>query len=149
MVERQFNKKVKIVRTDNGTEFTCMSAYFLEHGMVHQTSCRDSPQQNGQVERKHRHILNVARALRFQANLPVEFWGECVLTAGYLINRTPSSLLGNRTPYKILFGQPPSYTHLRTFGCLCFGKSINRDKDKFASRARRCIFVGYPYAKKG
>jgi transposase InsO family protein len=81
MVERQYNKKVKIVRSDNGTEFICMKKYFLEHGIIFQTSCTGTPQQNGRVERKHRHILNVARALRFQGNLPIDFWGECVLTA--------------------------------------------------------------------
>jgi hypothetical protein len=72
MVERQYNRKVKIVRSDNGTEFTCMKSYFLEQGIIFQTSCTGTPQQNGRVERKHRHILNVARALRFQGNLPID-----------------------------------------------------------------------------
>ena len=149
MTKRQFQKDVKIVRSDNGTEFAGLHNYFSENGILHQTSCVGTPQQNGRVERKHRHILNVARALRFQANLPIKFWGECVLTAGYLINRTPSKLLGGKTPYEILFGRPSSYNYIRTFGCLCYARNLNREKDKFASRSQRCLFVGYPFGKKG
>lgn len=73
-VERQFEKRVKVIRSDNGTEFTCLRNCFGELGIVHQVSCVDLPQQNGRVERKHRHILNVARALICQASLPVCFW---------------------------------------------------------------------------
>ena len=118
----------------------CLTKYFAEHGILHQTSCVETPQQNGRVERKHRHILNVARALQFQAHLLIEFWGECVLIAGYLINGTP---------YDILYGQAPSYKHIRTFGYLCYAHDQNWDKDKFASRSLKCIFVGYPFGKKG
>lgn len=69
------------MRSDNGLEFTSLRHYYATKGIIHQTSCVDTPQQNGRVERKHQHILNVARALRFQANLPIDFWGECVTTA--------------------------------------------------------------------
>ncbi|KAL1204554.1 Retrovirus-related Pol polyprotein from transposon RE1 [Cardamine amara subsp. amara] len=70
------------------------------------------PQQNGRVERKHRHILNMARALLFQAQLPIRFWGESVLAATYLINQTPSIILGNKMPYELLSGSAPDYDNL-------------------------------------
>ncbi|RVW23158.1 Retrovirus-related Pol polyprotein from transposon TNT 1-94 [Vitis vinifera] len=69
--------------------------------------------------------------------------------AGYLINRTPYVLLDGKTPYEILYGQAPSYKHIRTFGCLCYAHDQNWDKDKFASRSLKCIFIGYPFGKKG
>lgn len=49
MVERQFDKKVKVVRSDNGGEFMGMKPYFLSEEIIHQTSCIYTPQQNGRV----------------------------------------------------------------------------------------------------
>lgn len=43
IVERQFNTKVKIVRSDNGTKFTCMHSYFHKHGILHETLVRELP----------------------------------------------------------------------------------------------------------
>lgn len=97
MVNTQFNKKV--LRTENGTEFTCSTPYVLEHDILHQNSMVNGPQQNGRVEPKYRQILNVALVLLFQANLPTCFWGECVLTAAHLINQTPTSVLNEKTPF--------------------------------------------------
>jgi len=134
MVERQFEKRVKIFRSDNGTEFTCLKSYFLEHGIIFQTSCIGTPQQNGRVECKHQHILNVARALRFQSSLLIRFLGECVLATGYLINRTPSALLKGKTPYEILYGTPPTYGHIKVIGSLCHAHNQGRVGDKFASK---------------
>ena len=106
-----------------------------EHGIIFETSCVGTPQQNGRVERKHRHILNVARALRFQANLSLAFWGECILTVAYLINRPPTQIHNSKTPFEMIFGKPPSYMHLRVFGCLCFASKIPRDRNKLHSRS--------------
>ncbi|KAL6320916.1 hypothetical protein AAG906_010725 [Vitis piasezkii] len=149
MVDRQFSQTVKVVQSDNGTEFKYLLDYFSATGILFQTSCVGTPQQNGRVERKHKHILNVGRALRFQANLPIYFWGESVLAAVHLINRTPSPLLHNKTPFEILFGTPPSYAAIHTFGCLSFAHDQKSKGDKFASRSRKCVFLGYPFGKKG
>lgn len=72
-----------------------------------------------------------------------------MLTAGYLINRTLSVVLNGKTPYEMLHGQSPPLKHLRNFGCLCYAHNQGRKGDKFASKSRKCIFVGYPYGKKG
>nr|KYP72108.1 Retrovirus-related Pol polyprotein from transposon TNT 1-94 [Cajanus cajan] len=72
-VERQFNAKVKMVRSDNGSEFI-MQRFYEETGIIHQTSCIETPQQNGIVERKHQHLLNVTISLLFQENLPSIIW---------------------------------------------------------------------------
>ena len=91
----------------------------------------------------------MARALQFQGNLPIKFWGECILTVAYLINRTPSTILNGKTPYEMLHGQQPAYEHLRIFGSLCYTHNQRRNDDKFASRSKKCVFIGYPYGKKG
>ena len=149
LISRQFDKNVKVVRSDNGTEFTCLTSEFKRQGIIHQTSCVGTPQQNGRVERKHRHILNVARALLFQSSLSSKFWGESVLTAAHLINRTPSRLLKGKIPYELIYNTPPKYENLRVFGCLAFAHNQRRGGDKFEARSRKCIFLGYPFGKKG
>ena len=100
------------------------------------------------MERKHRHILQVARALKFQAHLPTQFWGECALTAVHIINRLPSPVISFKTPYELLYSKPPSFFHLRVFGCLAYATNVHTSH-KFDSRAIPSIFIGYPIAQKG
>ncbi|KAJ8626232.1 hypothetical protein MRB53_019539 [Persea americana] len=69
--------------------------------------------------------------------------------AAHLINRTLSLVLHNKTPYEQLFGSPPLYNEIRVFGSLCFAHNQRAKGDKFASRSRKCVFVGYPFGKKG
>ncbi|KAJ0454406.1 putative RNA-directed DNA polymerase [Helianthus annuus] len=150
LVLTQFEKKIKVIRSDNGTEFVNnqMNMFCKNRGILHQTSCAYTPQQNGVVERKHRHLLNTARALMFQSNLPLKYWSDCVLTAVYLINRLPSSVLNGRSPYEVVYGFKPSLAHLRNFGCLCFS-TILSESDKFAYHADKCVLIGYSNVKKG
>ncbi|KAL2249476.1 UNVERIFIED_CONTAM: Retrovirus-related Pol polyprotein from transposon TNT 1-94 [Sesamum indicum] len=150
LVSNQFDRRIKTLRSDNGSEFINHECQSLcsELGIIHQSSCTYSPQQNGRVERKHRHLLNVARALLFQASLPIKFWGDAILTATFLINRTPSRLLEWKTPFELLYGHPPQFDHLRTFGSLCFATNINPHKSKFHPRALKCILIGYSMHQK-
>lgn len=87
-------------KSDNARELAFI-AFFNAQGVLHQYSCVHRPHQNSIVERKHQHLLNVVRAIYFQSQVPIQFWSKCILTAIFLINRTPSPLLGKKTPYTI------------------------------------------------
>ena len=105
--KNHFGKSIKVIRSDNALEFDdgpCRE-YFAQEGIIHQTSCVDRPQQNGRAERKHRNVLEMSRALRMQACLPLSYWGDCVLTAVHIINRLPSVAIKNMTPYERLMGK--------------------------------------------
>ena len=95
LIENQYNTRIKILRTDNGTEFVNQnfSNFLKQKGIIHQTTCVYTPQQNGISERKNRHLLEMTRALMFQTNVPKIYWSDAVLTATYLINRLPSVIL--------------------------------------------------------
>ena len=147
-IETQFHTKLKCLRSDNGVEFL-MSEFFSSNGIVHQRSCVETPQQNGTVERKHQHILNVARAISFQAHLPNNFWNFAIQHSIHLINRIPTPLLQNKSPYEILHNQPPVLLHLKTFGCLCYASTLHTHRTKFDHRARKAVFLGYKEGVKG
>jgi len=92
MIENQFEKKVKSIRSGNGPEFL-LQKFYVERGILHQRSCVYTPQQNGRVERRHQHILNMSRALMFRSKLPKKFWSYVVLHVVYLLNFYMETLL--------------------------------------------------------
>jgi len=115
------------------------------NGILYQSSCHYTPQQNGVVERKNRHLIETAWTLLLHANLPPKFWGD-VLTACYLINRMPSSALQDQIPHSFLFPTQLFYSiPLRVFGCICFVHSFSPGQDNLAAKSLKCIFLGYSW----
>lgn len=90
----------------------------------------------------------MAQKLRFQAKLHIKFWGECLLTATYIINYTPMSHLFDKSPYEHLFQKPPTFHDLHVFGCLCYAYVNDRVHDKFGFSPSKCIFIGYPMGRR-
>ena len=78
MIENQFQNKIGILCSDNGTKYSNegLEKILKEKGIQHQSTCRDTPEQNGIVEWKNEHLLEVARAIIFSANVPKYLWNE-------------------------------------------------------------------------
>ncbi|PKU69447.1 Retrovirus-related Pol polyprotein from transposon TNT 1-94 [Dendrobium catenatum] len=151
LIENQLQLKIQCLRTDGGKEFfnQQMSEYLSTHGILHQTSCPYTPEQNGVAERKHRHLIETTRTLLHSAKMPLIFWPEATLTASYLINRLPSRTLNNLSPFQCLYNTRPDYSLMRTFGCQCFPWLPPNQRHKLAPRSVPCVFIGYSSISKG
>uniref|UniRef100_A0A2N9J6A9 Integrase catalytic domain-containing protein n=1 Tax=Fagus sylvatica TaxID=28930 RepID=A0A2N9J6A9_FAGSY len=118
-VENQTGRKIKCLRTDNGTEYR--DGDFLkfceEHGIKRHFTVRKTPQQNGVAERLNRTITETARCLRLNAELPKIFWAEAVDMACYIINRSPRVALDGKVAEEVWTGQEVDYSFMRIFGC--------------------------------
>ncbi|BBH05152.1 transposable element gene [Prunus dulcis] len=118
------------------------------HGIVQQLSCPHTPEQNGCVERKHRHLVETARTLLVESSVPHSYWVEAFTTAIYLINRLPIS--GNtKSPWELVFRKSPDYSKLKVFGCSCYPWLKPYISSKLDGKSKRCVFLGYSLQHKG
>nr|AAL75759.1 Putative pol polyprotein [Oryza sativa Japonica Group]AAL91607.1 Putative pol polyprotein [Oryza sativa Japonica Group]AAP51772.1 retrotransposon protein, putative, Ty1-copia subclass [Oryza sativa Japonica Group] len=148
MIERQTEKEVKVLRTDNGGEF-CSDAfddYYRKEGIVRHYTIPYTPQQNGVAERMNRTIISKAHCMLSNARMNKRFWAEAANTACYLINRSPSIPLNKKTPIEVWSGMSADYSQLRVFGCTAYA---HVDNGKLEPRAIKCLFLGYGSGVKG
>ncbi|KAD5508938.1 hypothetical protein E3N88_16641 [Mikania micrantha] len=143
MAERQFNTKLKRVQSDWGGEFRTLAPFLSSLGIIHQRSCPHTSEQNGIVERRHRHVVETGLTLLAHSNTPQRFWDFAFETAVYLINRMPSRTNSNKSPFECLFHRPPDYSFLRVFGCECFPYLRPYNPHKMDFRSTSCVFLGY------
>ena len=155
MVCSQYNAQVRVLRSDNGGEYLSfeLKRYLEAHGTIHQTTCSDTPQQNGVVEWKNCHLLEAVRASLIEAHMPLSYWGHTLTSAAYLINRVPSSTIDLWTSSQALIEAivapvgPNLPSHV--FGCVAFVHLHKRQRNKLTPRALRCFFLGYVAYQKG
>ena len=146
MITTQFGVVVKCFRSDNGKELfsSTMNSYFVKKGVIHESSCINTPLKNGLAERRIGYIL-ATTALLFHAHMQKMYWGEAVLTAVYLMNRNPTKLLGHQSPVnmlnsKYLIVKLTSGLAARVFGCIAY---VHLKSGRVDPRALKCVFVGY------
>jgi hypothetical protein len=87
-------------------------------------------------------MVVTTRTLLKQRGMPVEFWGEVVMTAVHLLNRSPTKSLEGKTPYEAWHGRKSAAGHLHTFVCLAYIKELNVIS-KLSDRSTLVMFIGY------
>ena len=143
--------RMKALRTDRGGEFisNLFSVFCSETGIKHYTTTPYSPQQNGVVERRNQTVVEMARCMMKSMSVPSRFWGEAVATAVYILNRSPTKSLQNKTPFEAWHGKKPCVRHFRTFGCTAHVKIAGPSLAKLADRSKRMVLLGYEPGTKG
>ena len=140
------DKSPKAIRFDNGKEFLNeeLASWCAQQGIEIQTTAPYSPSQNGVAERMNRTIVELARAMLNEHQLPQFLWEHAVAHAVYVCNRAFTKALGNKTPYETWFEKRPNVSHFREFGApvwiLLQGQ---KEAPKMLPKSHRHAYVGF------
>lgn len=118
-------------------------------GIRHQRTVPYTPEQNGAAEREMRTIVESARTMLYARQMDLKFWAEAVNAAVFVINRTGTSTVVNKTPYELWIGNKPRFDHLQPFGATVFVHIPKERRRKLDPKAYKGIFVGYDENVKG
>ena len=69
-------------------------------GIEHQLTTPYTPQQNRVSERRNMYIMEMARCMLHDKELPKIFWAEAASTAVFLQNRLPTKVLKDKTLFE-------------------------------------------------
>jgi transposase InsO family protein len=142
-LEKNAKNKLAIFKSDNGTEFKNkqFTELFDSTGITQQFTAPYAHEQNGQVERPNRTLLNKIRALLFSANAPKNLWAEAAHAAVYLYDRTPHSSRSFITPYQKRYNAVPDLSSVRIWGSVAYTKSYSAKK--LDEKCNKCVLVNY------
>lgn len=142
-VETQLGYNLKSVQTDNGGEFKALATYISHYVISHRFTCPYTSEQNGIVERKGRHIVEMGMTLMKHASLLMQYWFVAFFTTVLFINRLTSKSLSNISHHEKMFLKPPDYNFLRVFDYLCYPLLRPYNKHKLDFRSSPYVFWGY------
>lgn len=131
-----------MLQTNCGKEFLALTPFLESSGSKIRYLCPYTHQQIGVVERKHRHLVDTAMSMLCHASMPLKFWDEAIISACYLINILPSSMLNGKTSHELLFNSKTSYSNLRV-GCSCYRYMRPYNRQKFEFQSTPSNFVDY------
>ena len=139
----QHGVKLKRLRSDRGGEY--LSTEFRDHlrsrGTERRLTTHDTPQHNGIAESLNRRLLERTRAILHQSGLPKFLWGEAVMHAVWLKNRTSTRILENMTPFEALTGRKPDLSELPEWGAKVW---VHDDEgNKLEGRSKIGRWVGF------
>ena len=140
-----------VLRIDNGGE-VCgneFEEFYKKCSIARQKTNPYTPQQNGVAERMNRTLMEKSRSIINGVRLGQEFWVEVVGTTCYLVNRSPLSVLDDKTPHEVCSIKKPSLQQLRVFGCDAYVHVPKENRSKLDNKAENCIFIGYKEGLKG
>nr|GEV29203.1 retrovirus-related Pol polyprotein from transposon TNT 1-94 [Tanacetum cinerariifolium] len=145
VIKNQINKKVKVIRCDNGTKFKNrdLDEFCGMKGIKREYSNARTSQQNKVAERKYRTLIKAARTMLADSLLPIVFWDKAVNTACYVLNRALVTKHHNKTPYELLNDRSPRLDFMRPFGCLVTILNTLDPLGKFKGKADEGFLVGY------
>ena len=118
-VENQFNRKIKCLQSDRGTEydFSIFIDFYKTHGIIHERTAPYSLEMNGKAERKNITFTKSVAVVLLNSGATSSWWGEILLTVCYVFNRIPKSKT-KISPYEIWKNRKPFLRTWGTFG-LC------------------------------
>lgn len=149
-VENLSEKRIKVIRLDNGGEYTSSSFndFCKEVGIKREYTIPYNPQQNGVAERKNKTIIEATKAMIHDQGLPMFSWEEASSTAVYVQSRSPHRILRNITLEEAFTGKKPGVSNLRIFGCLVYIDVPKEKRSKLDPSGRKGTSVGYSESSK-
>jgi hypothetical protein len=111
LVENQFGKSFKILRSYNGRGF------FSQEGIQRQYTTTYTPQQNEVVDRENHMIIDMARCMLENKSIPNKYGVETIHTLVYLLNWSSTKLVSKKNLEEAWYGQ-------KGFMKVCSPKSI-------------------------
>lgn len=138
---------VKQILCDSGTEFINHSVKKIlnDRGIDLRVAMVETPEQNGAAERENRTIVEAARAMVHQKELPKKLWAEACNTAVYVLNHTGPTSVQDKTPYELWHGKSENFNikRLRIFGTKCYVHEPKQRRKKWDKKSVEGLFVGY------